>query len=131
MPRSRNYYTCRKAPFSFESAVDAGGQRAEELARLLDTHAQQRETLLCAQRDELTAFNLERVPGPPQGEKLPPGLHKNPGIRSEEAASRSEAELAWRAGFCSIPGSSTRLILGSDLEYYQRLDGLMPEKKTQ
>jgi hypothetical protein len=30
-----------------------------------------------------------------------------------------------------MPGSSTRLILGSDLEYHQRLDGLMPEKKTQ
>ena len=41
----------------------------------------------------------------------------------------SERERSLR--FCSMPASSTRLILGSDLEYHQQLDGLMPEKKTQ
>ena len=37
-------------------------------------------------------------------------------------ASRSGAEPACRAGFCTVSWFSTSLILGSGLEYHRRLD---------
>ena len=49
---------------------------------------------------------------------------------NEETESGSEAGRAWRARFCSVRRLSTRLILGSDLEYPRRLDGLLPGEKN-
>ena len=45
-------------------------------------------------------------------------------------SSLDAVQLAWRARFCSVRRPSTRLILGSNLEYHRRLDGPMPGEEN-